>query len=63
MRKNCDPQTFGIGLKEIWEIPKELHEPGKIIHTVGWPADYINSNTWAGSFLYFMEPNLLLIGK
>lgn len=37
LRKNCSPQTYGIGLKEIWEIDKAKHQPGLIIHTAGWP--------------------------
>ena len=37
LRSNSEPQTYGIGLKELWEIDKEMHQPGLIIHTVGWP--------------------------
>ena len=37
LRKNSAPQTYGIGLKEIWEVDKSKHEPGLIIHTAGWP--------------------------
>ena len=37
LRKNCEPQSYGIGLKEMWEVDKSKHEPGLIIHTAGWP--------------------------
>ncbi len=37
LRKNCAPQTYGIGLKEMWEVDKSKHEPGLIVHTAGWP--------------------------
>jgi len=49
LRKNSDPQTYGIGLKEIWEVPKEKHQKGLVLHTLGWPVD---SKTWGGSFMY-----------
>lgn len=44
LRKNCAHQTYGIGLKEIWEIDKTQHQPGLIIHTAGWPLvrEYMN---------------------
>lgn len=37
LRKNCLPQTYGIGIKEMWEVDKSKHEPGLIVHTAGWP--------------------------
>ena len=37
LRKNCAPQTYGIGLKELWEVDKSKHEPGLVMHTAGWP--------------------------
>jgi hypothetical protein len=37
LRKNCSAQTYGIGLKEMWEVDKSKHEPGLIVHTAGWP--------------------------
>jgi electron-transferring-flavoprotein dehydrogenase len=49
LRDGRGPQTYGIGLKELWEIPKENHSPGLIEHTMGWPGD---RSTYAGSFLY-----------
>lgn len=59
LRKDADPQTYGLGLKEIWEIPEELHEAGKVVHTIGWPLDH---KTYGGSFAYHLGKNLLAIG-
>ncbi len=53
------PQTYGIGLKELWEIDPAKHRPGLIIHTAGWPLD---SKTYGGSFLYHLEDNLVSVG-
>jgi electron-transferring-flavoprotein dehydrogenase len=57
--KNCDPQTYGIGIKELWEVPPEQHHPGRVIHTVGWPLD---RQTYGGSFLYHLEGGQVAIG-
>jgi electron-transferring-flavoprotein dehydrogenase len=57
--KNSDPQTYGLGVKELWEISSEKHALGKIIHTIGWPLD---NKTYGGSFLYHLENNLISIG-
>ncbi|MBN8889565.1 MAG: electron transfer flavoprotein-ubiquinone oxidoreductase [Rhodospirillales bacterium 70-18] len=54
-----DPQTYGIGIKELWEIPKERHQPGLVVHTIGWPVD---SATYGGSFLYHWGENLVSYG-
>jgi len=54
-----DPQVYGIGLKELWEIKPERHQPGLVIHTAGWPLDRA---TYGGSFLYHMENNLVAVG-
>ncbi len=54
-----DPQVYAIGLKELWEIKPENHQPGLVIHTAGWP---LQSGTYGGSFLYHMESNLVSIG-
>jgi electron-transferring-flavoprotein dehydrogenase len=59
LRKDCDVQTYGLGLKELWEIDPEKSEPGKIIHSVGWPMD---NQTYGGSFIYHLKDNLLSIG-
>ncbi|WP_434635117.1 electron transfer flavoprotein-ubiquinone oxidoreductase [Chromobacterium sp. CV08] len=55
----ADPQTFGIGIKELWEVKPENHQPGHITHTVGWPMD---TATYGGSFLYHLEDNLVAVG-
>lgn len=52
LREKCEPQTYGIGLKEIWEIDVDKHSPGLVEHTVGWPLD---RNTYGGSFLYHLN--------
>ena len=59
LRQNVDPQTFGIGLKELWEVPPESHKAGTVIHTIGWPLD---RNTYGGSFLYHLENNQIAVG-
>jgi electron-transferring-flavoprotein dehydrogenase len=53
------PQTFGLGLKELWELPKEKHRPGLVMHTMGWPLD---NHTGGGSFVYHYGDNLAAIG-
>ncbi len=59
LRSESDPQTYALGIKEIWEIPAELHTAGKVIHTIGWPLDHA---TFGGSFMYHWGENLLSIG-
>ncbi|SCA57201.1 Electron transfer flavoprotein-ubiquinone oxidoreductase [Candidatus Terasakiella magnetica] len=59
LRKDCDPQTFGIGIKELWEIDPAKHSEGKIVHTTGWPMD---SKTYGGSFLYHLDNNQVAVG-
>jgi electron-transferring-flavoprotein dehydrogenase len=53
------PQKFGIGLKELWEVPAEKHKPGLVQHTMGWPLD---DKTGGGSFLYHFGENLVSVG-
>ncbi len=55
-----DPQHYGIGIKEIWEIPAEQHEEGKVVHGLGWPLS--ESNSSGGAFLYHAENNQVYIG-
>lgn len=72
LRKNSSPQTYGIGLKEMWEVDKSKHEPGLIVHTAGWPmvnkiwVKIIQSvnifilkdmHTYGGSFMYHILDN------
>ena len=54
LREGSDPQTYGIGIKELWEVDAQKHKPGSVVHTVGWPLD---SHTYGGSFLYHLEDN------
>ena len=54
-----DPQTYAIGIKEIWEIDPKLHQPGLVVHTAGWPLD---RSTYGGSFLYHLENNQVAVG-
>lgn len=61
--KNSDPQHYGIGIKELWSIDREHHNPGQVEHTIGWPLD---KNTYGGSFLYHLNEeqgqNLIAVG-
>ena len=59
LRENSNPQTYGIGLKELWEINPENHKLGEVIHTIGWPLD---NKTYGGSFLYYLENNQVSVG-
>ena len=57
--KGRDPQTYGIGLKELWEIDPAKHQAGLVVHTAGWPLD---NSTYGGSFLYHLENNQVAVG-
>jgi electron-transferring-flavoprotein dehydrogenase len=59
LNKGKDPQTYGIGIKELWEIDPAKHKPGLVIHTAGWP---LPSDTYGGSFLYHLENNQVAVG-
>lgn len=59
LREECQPQTYGIGIKEIWQIAPEKHKQGRVTHTIGWPLE---SDTYGGSFIYHKENNQLAIG-
>ncbi len=59
LRDGVDPQTYGIGIKELWEVPAENHHPGLVVHTAGWP---MNSATYGGGFVYHLEDNLVSVG-
>jgi electron-transferring-flavoprotein dehydrogenase len=59
LREGRQPQTYGIGIKELWEVPKETHRPGLVLHTIGWP---LASDTYGGSFLYHWGENLVAYG-
>lgn len=57
--RNSQPQTYGIGIKEIWEVPEAQSQPGLVVHSVGWPLD---SHTYGGSFLYHLDNNQIAVG-
>ncbi|MQA36536.1 electron transfer flavoprotein-ubiquinone oxidoreductase [Rugamonas aquatica] len=59
LNKGKDPQSYGIGIKELWEIDPAKHQPGLVVHTTGWPLD---SKTYGGSFLYHLENNQVMVG-
>jgi len=59
LRRDCDPQTYGIGIKELWEVKPEQHHQGMVIHTGGWPLD---PDTYGGGFLYHMEDGFVSVG-
>jgi electron-transferring-flavoprotein dehydrogenase len=59
LRNDCDPQTYSIGIKELWEIDPAKHKPGQIIHTTGWPMD---NETYGGSWLYHFKDNMVSVG-
>ncbi|MGV3742308.1 MAG: electron transfer flavoprotein-ubiquinone oxidoreductase [Burkholderiaceae bacterium] len=54
-----DPQSYAIGIKELWEIDPAMHQPGLVVHTAGWPLD---TQTYGGSFLYHLEDNQVAVG-
>ena len=59
LRDGVDPQVYGIGIKELWEIKPEHHQLGQVTHTIGWPMD---RKTYGGSWLYHLEGNLVSVG-
>ena len=59
LREGRDPQVYGLGLKELWEVKPEKHLPGLVVHTAGWP---LQTDTYGGSYLYHMENNLVAVG-
>lgn len=59
LRKDCEHQTYGIGMKEVWEVPVSVHQPGLVVHTMGWPLDL---QSYGGAFMYQYGENLVSIG-
>jgi len=59
LRDGVDPQTYGIGLKELWQVDPAKHQAGLVVHTVGWPLD---ARTYGGSFIYHLEDNQVALG-
>ena len=63
LRDGKQPQAYGLGLKEVWQVPPEQFQSGLVQHTLGWPLqDSPFSQTFGGSFLYHQDPNLVLVG-
>ena len=58
LRKESGPQVFGLGVKELWDVPAENHKPGRVIHTQGWPLD----DAWGGGFLYHQGNGQVALG-
>jgi electron-transferring-flavoprotein dehydrogenase len=58
LRNESGPQVFGLGIKELWDVPVEKHKPGRVIHTQGWPL----SDAWGGGFLYHQEAGQVALG-
>ncbi|MFM5913166.1 MAG: FAD-binding protein, partial [Chakrabartia godavariana] len=60
LEADCEPQVYGIGMKELWDIDPDKHEPGRVIHTQGWPLT--ESDSWGGGFLYHQANNQVALG-
>ena len=60
LERDCEPQVYGIGIKELWDIDPEKHVPGRVLHTQGWPLS--ESNSWGGGFLYHQSNNQVALG-
>jgi len=58
LRDESGPQVYGLGVKELWDVPPEKHKPGRVIHTQGWPLE----DAWGGGFLYHQENNQVALG-
>ena len=59
LRSDADPQTYAIGIKELWEVEPHKHQKGLTLHSVGWPID---GSTYGGSFIYHLEGNQVSVG-
>lgn len=59
LANNSSPQTYGLGIKELWEVGPTKHQLGRVVHTIGWPLD---SHTYGGSFIYHLQDNIVAIG-
>ncbi|WP_298304853.1 electron transfer flavoprotein-ubiquinone oxidoreductase [uncultured Erythrobacter sp.] len=60
LEANCEPQVYGLGIKELWDVDPSKHVPGRVIHTQGWPLS--ESGTWGGGFFYHQANNQVAIG-
>ncbi|MEY3183001.1 MAG: hypothetical protein RLZ35_986 [Pseudomonadota bacterium] len=59
LNRNSDPQTYGLGIKEVWTVNSPLYRPGEVLHTVGWP---LPTDTYGGSFLYHLDQQQVAVG-
>lgn len=59
LREQADPQTYALGIKELWEVPSAQHEKGLVMHTAGWP---LSRDTYGGGFIYHLADNQVAIG-
>src|SRR4030095_12603450 len=59
LRDGIDPQKYGIGLKELWQVAPDKHQKGLVVHSQGWPLD---AKTGGGSFLYHLDDSLVSVG-
>ena len=59
LRQGVDPQTYALGIKEVWEVPEEVHDEGHVMHSVGWP---MQGGTYGGGFLYHMDERRVAVG-
>jgi len=64
LRANCAAPTYGIGIKEVWQVDESVHKPGTAIHTLGYPLQSPKAgwDTYGGTFLYHMKPNIVMTG-
>jgi len=60
LEADCQPQVYGLGIKELWDVSSEIHEPGKVIHTQGWPLS--EHDAWGGGFLYHQANGQVALG-
>jgi electron-transferring-flavoprotein dehydrogenase len=60
LEANCQPQVYGLGIKELWDIDPRKHKPGRVIHTQGWPLT--ESDSWGGGFLYHQANGQVALG-
>ena len=59
LRRDAQPQTYAIGLKEVWRVDQEKHKPGQVVHTMGWP---LGKDTYGGGWVYHMDGGLVSLG-
>ena len=60
LEAECQPQIYGLGIKELWDVPADKHVPGRVIHTQGWPMS--ETDSWGGGFLYHQANNQVALG-